>query len=74
MRATEAPEQAVGKTAGKRSDIWSFGVVLREMLSGRMLFRGETVSEAMADVMRAEPPRRMASGFCSTSPLGRREK
>ncbi|MBM3764520.1 MAG: hypothetical protein FJW32_03930 [Acidobacteria bacterium] len=48
-----SPEQAVGKTVDKRSDIWSFGVVLWEMLTGRMLFAGETVSHTLADVLRA---------------------
>jgi eukaryotic-like serine/threonine-protein kinase len=50
-----APEQARGKTVDKRSDIWAFGVVLYEMLTGRMLFSGETASETMAAVMMKEP-------------------
>ena len=48
-----APEQASGRTVDKRADIWSFGVVLWEMLSGRRLFDGETVSHTLADVLRA---------------------
>jgi serine/threonine protein kinase len=50
-----APEQAKGKTVDRRADIWSFGVVLYEMLTGRMLFSGETVSETMAAVLMKEP-------------------
>src|SRR5262249_18423509 len=50
-----APEQAKGKTVDRRGDIWAFGVVLYEMLTGRMLFSGETVSETLAAVMMKEP-------------------
>jgi eukaryotic-like serine/threonine-protein kinase len=49
-----SPEQARGKTADKRADIWSFGVVLFEMLTGGQLFSGETVSDSLAGVLRAE--------------------
>ena len=49
-----APEQAKGKTVDKRADNWAFGVVLYEMLTGRMAFSGETVSETMAAVMMKE--------------------
>jgi serine/threonine protein kinase len=49
-----SPEQASGKPVDRRSDIWSFGVVLWEMLSGRRLFDGETVSHTLADVLRGE--------------------
>ena len=49
-----SPEQASGKPVDRRSDIWSFGVVLWEMLSGRRLFVGETVSHTLADVLRSE--------------------
>jgi serine/threonine protein kinase/dipeptidyl aminopeptidase/acylaminoacyl peptidase len=48
-----SPEQAAGKVVDKRSDIWSFGVVLWEMLSGTRLFDGETISHTLADVLRA---------------------
>ena len=49
-----SPEQARGKTVDKRADIWAFGVVLFEMLTGRDLFTGETVSDVLAAVLRAE--------------------
>jgi serine/threonine protein kinase len=50
-----APEQAKGKAVDRRADIWAFGVVLYEMLTGRTLFSGETVSETMAAVIMKEP-------------------
>jgi serine/threonine protein kinase len=48
-----SPEQASGKPVDKRTDIWSYGVVLWELLTGERLFRGETVSHTLADVLRA---------------------
>ncbi len=49
------PEQAKGKTVDKRADVWAFGVVLFEMLTGWQLFTGETVSETLASVLKTEP-------------------
>jgi len=49
-----APEQAKGKTADKRSDIWSFGVVMHEVLTGKRLFRGESVVEILGAVLNKE--------------------
>jgi serine/threonine-protein kinase len=50
-----SPEQAKGKPADKRSDIWSFGCVLYEMLAGKRAFDGEDVSDTLAAVLRGEP-------------------
>jgi serine/threonine-protein kinase len=49
-----SPEQARGKALDQRADIWAFGVVLFEMLSGGRLFSGETVSDTLAAVLRQE--------------------
>jgi len=50
-----SPEQARGKPVDHRADIWAFGCLLLEMLSGRRVFQGETVSDTLAAVLRAEP-------------------
>jgi eukaryotic-like serine/threonine-protein kinase len=50
-----SPEQASGKTVEKRSDLWAFGVVLIEMLTGHAVFQGETVSHILASVLKDEP-------------------
>ncbi len=50
-----SPEQASGKPVDKRSDLWAFGVVLLEMLTGRQVFKGETVSHVLAAVLKDEP-------------------
>ena len=49
-----SPEQARGKKVDRRADIWAFGVVLWEMLTGRNLFEGESVSDILAGVLREE--------------------
>ena len=50
-----SPEQAKGRPADKRADVWAFGVVLYEMLTGRRAFEGETISDVLAKVIEREP-------------------
>ncbi|MEO8348818.1 MAG: protein kinase, partial [Acidobacteriota bacterium] len=50
-----SPEQARGKPVDKRADIWAFGAVLYEMLTGQKAFEGETVSDILAAVLTREP-------------------
>jgi len=50
-----SPEQARGTTVDKRADVWAFGVVLWEMLTGRRLFEGATVSDTLAAVLTRDP-------------------
>jgi len=50
-----SPEQARGKQADKRADVWAFGCVLYEMLTGRKAFEGDDASQTMAAILRDEP-------------------
>src|SRR6202051_1095037 len=50
-----APEQAKGKPADRRSDIWSFGVILYEVLTGKRLFQGESAVEILGGVLNKKP-------------------
>src|SRR6202140_757380 len=50
-----SPEQARGKAVDKRTDIWAFGCVLFELLTGKQAFHGEDVTDILAAVVRAEP-------------------
>jgi Tol biopolymer transport system component len=50
-----SPEQAKGKSADRRTDIWAFGCVFFEMLTGRVVFGGETVSDTLASVIKSDP-------------------
>ena len=50
-----SPEQAAGTSVDRRSDLWALGVVLFEMLTGRQVFKGETVSHVIAAVLKDEP-------------------
>ena len=50
-----SPEQAKGRQADKRSDVWAFGCVLYEMLTGKRPFKGDDVSDTLAAVLRGDP-------------------
>ena len=50
-----SPEQAKGRPADKRSDVWAFGCVLYEMLTGKRAFEGDDVSDTLAMVLKGEP-------------------
>src|SRR5205807_8156044 len=50
-----SPEQARGKQVDKRADIWAFGVVLYEIVTGKRLFQGEDLTETLASVVKDKP-------------------
>src|SRR5262249_18430410 len=50
-----SPEQAKGRPADKRSDLWAFGCVLYEMVTGSRAFEGDDVSDTLANVLKSEP-------------------
>jgi serine/threonine protein kinase len=71
-----SPEQARGRPVDRRADIWAFGCVLYEMLTGRRAFEGETVTDVLAAVIKTDPdwdalpagvPRRIPGSGCVTS-------
>ena len=74
-----SPEQARGKTVDKRADIWAFGAVLFEMLTGQRAFAGEDLTDTLAAVVKLEPEvgrrrrgraRESASGDARVPPEG----
>jgi len=50
-----SPEQATGRKVDRRSDVWAFGTVFYEMLTGRRAFEGDAASEVLAEIMKSEP-------------------
>ncbi|HEY7856444.1 MAG TPA: serine/threonine-protein kinase, partial [Terriglobales bacterium] len=62
-----APEQARGQAADQRSDIFSFGAVFYEMLSGQRAFRGDTAADVISSILREEPPELGATNSSSSS-------
>ena len=65
-----APEQAKGKPVDRRADIWAFGVLLHEMITGTQLWVGETVAETLAHVLTREPE---LGSLPATTPLPLRQ-
>jgi Tol biopolymer transport system component len=51
-----SPEQARGKPVDKRTDVWAFGCVLFEMLTGQPAFSGETITDTLAEILHRDPP------------------
>ena len=71
-----SPEQAKGRVVDKRSDVWAFGCVLYEMLTGKRAFDGEDVTDTIAAVVRGEPdwtalPAQSAAGSIAAQALSR---
>ena len=66
-----SPEQAKGRSVDRRADIWSYGVIIYELLTGKRLFQGETPSETMAEVMKTEVSSPSASSTRSSRAAGR---
>jgi eukaryotic-like serine/threonine-protein kinase len=61
-----SPERAKGRSVDRRADVWAFGCVLYEMLTGKMTFQGESVTDTLAAVIRAGPD---SSQLPATTPI-----
>jgi eukaryotic-like serine/threonine-protein kinase len=57
-----SPEQVRGKAADQRSDIFAFGAILHEMISGKRAFRGDTAADTMSAILKEEPPELSETG------------
>jgi Tol biopolymer transport system component len=57
-----SPEQVRGKSADQRSDIFAFGAILHEMISGKRAFRGDTAADTMSAILKEEPPELSETG------------
>ena len=66
-----APEVLRGEPTDVRSDLWAFGVVLFEMLTGQRLFHGETISDTLASVLKSEPDWTQVPAQARRAALGR---
>ena len=67
-----SPEQAKGRPADKRSDVWAFGAVLHEMLSGQRTFKGDDIADTLAAVV--APGRRLDRAPCAGTARDRWDK
>ena len=63
-----SPEQARGSSVDRAADVWSFGAVLFEMLSGERVFRGDTVSHVLVSVLKTDPEWELLSGTRRSAP------
>ncbi len=62
-----SPEQARGRSVDRRADIWAFGAVLFEMLTGRRVFEGDDISDVLASVLKSDPDWTLVPGTLPTS-------
>ena len=60
-----APEQARGQNVDKRADIWAFGVIVYELLTGKQLFDGPSVTDTLAAVLTKEPDLTQSPNACA---------